>query len=337
MSDVLALDLQERNTLLADIVGGKPLKATVAYEPHDPNYFLGGVQSLIQKEAELIKKMVKEIGTKKKDVVALLPNSYTFAQIVEMPLLNEKELASAVQYKAEEIIPMPLTQANLDIEVLAVDKMKRTQYVLVVAAPKDIVDKAQVTLELTGLIPYGLETEASAVVRYLKHVPPQIGPQEGVVYAYISYNSTTLYAFHGGRKVVTQLYTFTSGKDLFIKDLAVNKNIDSLQAQSLLETYGFNANEEYDAETLFKILYDDFGKTIKRFVVSVTEREKIEIKQVYFAKEAYSLPLFAERISQEVGITGALLDTAAGLVIANQAKVPKLAPGMLTASIGSLL
>lgn len=121
--------------------------------------------------ANSIKQLFAAARIDTKDVVAALPESGVFTRVIDdLPYLSDSELSSAIRYVAEEFIPMPLTDVNLNWQVLIrSDKQgKNTKtVVLVIASPKNAVSKYLKVLEFAGLRPKALETEIIAVTRSL--------------------------------------------------------------------------------------------------------------------------------------------------------------------------
>lgn len=118
-----------------------------------------------------IKKLLSATKIEGKEIIAALPESKVFTRIIDdLPYLSDNELTSAIRYAAEEFIPMPLTDVNLNWQVLyrSDGKSKETKtIVLVVASPKNAVVKYVKVLNLAGIKPKALETEVIAVTRSL--------------------------------------------------------------------------------------------------------------------------------------------------------------------------
>lgn len=121
--------------------------------------------------AASIKSLVSATHMEGKAVIAALPESKVFTRVIDdLPYLTDNELSSAIKYAAEEFIPMPLVDVNLNWQVLARSdgKNKDTRtIVLVVASPKNAVAKYVKVLKSAGVRPKSLETEIIAVTRSL--------------------------------------------------------------------------------------------------------------------------------------------------------------------------
>ena len=121
--------------------------------------------------SEAIKRLMTATKITQKEIVAALPESKVFTRVIDdLPYLTNSELTNAIRYAAEEFIPMPVAEVNLNWQVLlrSDPKSKETKtVVLVVASPKNAVAKYLNVLQMTGLTPKALETEIIAVTRSL--------------------------------------------------------------------------------------------------------------------------------------------------------------------------
>lgn len=165
--------------------------------------------------AKKIQRLRKEAGMDADSVVMSLPVFSTFVTLMEMPVLDEKELASAVPLQAREYIPIPISEVVLDwklvrttkksdlttaklsphqasIEVEPADGGKTIEIereigkdvvggeaggqiygkrkgahseVLLMAAPREMVQKYVRIAQMAGLTLLGLEIESFALAR----------------------------------------------------------------------------------------------------------------------------------------------------------------------------
>ena len=124
--------------------------------------------------ANIIKTTLKNAKIGSKEVNISLPESAAFTRNIKFPPLTDAEIASAVKWQAEEIIPIPLK--DVVFQHIILDRNENTQppevSVLVVAAPKTLVEKYIKIMTLAGLEVVGIETELLALCRCLS-VPAQ--------------------------------------------------------------------------------------------------------------------------------------------------------------------
>lgn len=117
-----------------------------------------------------IRKLLVATKIDEKNIIVALPESKVFTRVIDdLPYLTDQELASAIRYASEEFIPMPLTEVNLNWQVLfrSSEEGKGKTLVFVVASPKKLVLKYINVLAIAGIRPKALETEIIAVTRSL--------------------------------------------------------------------------------------------------------------------------------------------------------------------------
>lgn len=117
-----------------------------------------------QEMADALKKVVVSAKIKTKNVNIALPEDKVYTNIVELPVLSDKEIASALHWEAEQYIPIPLAEVNLVWSVLKKDERAR---ILMVGAPKKLISKYQKVIAMAGLNIVSIETEILSVIRAL--------------------------------------------------------------------------------------------------------------------------------------------------------------------------
>jgi len=111
---------------------------------------------------------IKGAKLKTKYVIASLPEEKAFSQVIQMPILEDEELAGAVRYEAENYVPFPVEEVYLDFQVVKpVYNHKDHLDVLISAIPKITVNPYVQVLEKAGLKLLALEIESQATARAL--------------------------------------------------------------------------------------------------------------------------------------------------------------------------
>jgi type IV pilus assembly protein PilM len=126
-----------------------------------------------QKIISLIHKLIKNCHGKKiftKEVVSVLPEPKTFLKLIEIPISDEKKLASAIKEEIERHIPLPADGMYLDWKIINnpfYNQDSSKIYALVGASPKFISNQYTELLDDAGLNPIALEIEGVAIARSL--------------------------------------------------------------------------------------------------------------------------------------------------------------------------
>lgn len=116
--------------------------------------------------SEIIKKL---IATPKKGhftckrVYASLPEWKSFVKIIEIPQVDNSQLAETIRWEAAQHIPFATDEVYLDWRVLESNQNANTNRVLIGAIPKTVADAYTAVLEDADLKPIGLIIEPMAI------------------------------------------------------------------------------------------------------------------------------------------------------------------------------
>lgn len=187
--------------------------------------------------AGAIKKLLTAANIDQREIIVALPESKVFTRVIDdLPYLTDAELTSAIRYAAEEFIPMPLSDVNLNWQVLvrseAKGKNTRT-VVLVIASPKNAVLKYIKVLDKAGLHPKVLETEIVAVTRSLVGNNP-FSPNTLIMQ--LGATTTDFAAVSKGLIWLTR--SISTGGMALTRSLAQHFNFEMNQAEQYKRIYG---------------------------------------------------------------------------------------------------
>jgi type IV pilus assembly protein PilM len=129
--------------------------------------FEGEVVDVDGLAAEL-KTFWKESGFAGKRFSLGVANQKIVVRTMEFPIIDAKELRAAIEFQAQEAIPIPLADAILDFEVLATvpsEDGAGRQKVLIVAAQRDMIAQFMEAAKKAGLSVDGIDLQAFALMR----------------------------------------------------------------------------------------------------------------------------------------------------------------------------
>lgn len=185
--------------------------------------------------AQAVAKAVKDAGVDSKFVNIALPENQVYTKVLDMPVLSDKELASAIYWEAEQYIPVPLTNITLVWNVLKRPNQpgqEEKMQVLMVGAPTLLVNKYQKVIRLAGLEVNGMETEILATIRSL--VLDETFPTSLIVN--IGAISTSFAIVRNGIMVFT--YSMSVGGAAINRAIATDFGLSSQQAEEYKRVYG---------------------------------------------------------------------------------------------------
>ena len=98
-----------------------------------------------------------------------IANQKIVVRTMEFPIIDPKELRAAIEFQAQEAIPIPLDEAILDFQVLSSTPGEGEgggrQQVLIVAAQRDMIDQFMQVARKAGLAVEGIDLQAFALMR----------------------------------------------------------------------------------------------------------------------------------------------------------------------------
>jgi type IV pilus assembly protein PilM len=170
-------------------------------------------------------------------------NQRTVMRTLEVPpLSDQKELAAAVRFQAEDQVPMPLNNAVLDFRPLGVVDTPEgaRQRVLLVAAQRDMIDKLLVATKAAGLHPEGVDLSAFALIRSLYRPDRQQGENGPSGALYLNVGGLTNMAIGEG---TTCRFTrvLARGLEAIASEVAERRAVPIDQARELLRRINLSA------------------------------------------------------------------------------------------------
>ena len=199
-------------------------------------------ESDLEALADAIKKLLTTAKIDTKDVIIALPESKVFTRVIDdLQYLTDQELQSAIRYASEEFIPMPLSDVNLNWQVLArsdgKNKNART-IVLVIASPKNVVNKYMKVLSMAGLRAKALETDIIAATRSLVSRNP-FSP--GTLIIQLGATTTDFAAVSQGLIWLTR--SISTGGIALTRQLVQQFSFEALQAEEYKKVYGLSQDQ----------------------------------------------------------------------------------------------
>lgn len=136
---------------------GMPFGAVVEGEIVDP-----------EAVASAIKDLWRRGGFRSKDVSVGVSNQKVVVRLIDLPYMEHDELAGAIQYQAQDYIPIPVEEAIMDFQIIG-DYMtpadEHMMEVLLVAAQRDMIDGVVSAVGAAGLKLAQIDVTAFALVR----------------------------------------------------------------------------------------------------------------------------------------------------------------------------
>ena len=200
---LLGLDISSAAVKLLEIgkSGDRYRVEAYAVEPLPPNSV---VEKAITDEAavgEAIRRAVSRSGTRLKHAAVAVAGSAVITKVIPMPAdLPDEDMESQLQLEADQYIPYPLEEVNLDFQVMGRSETDPTKVdVLLAASRSENVDVRVAAAELGGLTVKIVDVEAFAMENafaLLAEDMPDGGADRTIALVDIGATMTTLSVLH---------------------------------------------------------------------------------------------------------------------------------------------
>lgn len=248
--------------------------------------------------AQIVKRLHNETGVQSRDIVLSIPEQVAFTRTVAFPLLTDAEISSAVKWELEQYIPIPAQEAISQHVILERnDKSTPPQVtVLLVAAPRTIVEKYTKLVSLAGLNPIAVETELIALTRSLAP------PDKTVLIMDIGANSTDIAIAKNTMLCFSRSIPIAG--EAFTRAVSQGLGITGQQAEEYKKTYGMTeAQLEGKVKTtldpVIRLVVDEVKKAINFYE---TEQKSEPPSLVIVSGGSSGMPQLITSLSDMLGM-----------------------------------
>lgn len=314
MKSILGLDIGSHSIKLIEVgMSAGPVLLAAGSAPTPPKALQSSLDADHQAVAFAIKQLIKETGAKSNSVVFALPESQVFTRVIEVPALSDRELASAITWEAEQYIPLPLDQVNLDYSILRDAKETGTNKmdVLLVACPKTLLEKYLSIIELAELIPVAAETEIIATTRALLRSVATV--KHATMLVSLGAQTTDVAILRSGVLAFTR--SIAAGGEALSRALVSGLEFTTHQAEEFKRTYGLEQDKlQGKIVSAVKPIMDTIIGEMKRALAFYTEKHKDErVEAVLLSGGTAKLPGMVVYIAQNLGIETQLANPWVGI------------------------
>jgi type IV pilus assembly protein PilM len=167
---------------------------------------------------DAIRNVVRRSGSRAKQAAVAVSGSAVITKIITMPAsLSESEMENQIQLEADQYIPYPLEEVNIDFEVFGPnEKNPEMVDVLLAASRSENVENRVSALELAGLGAAVVDVEAYAMENAFSLITeqlPDFGVDQTIAIVDIGATNTALNVMHNNKIIYTREQSF-GGKQL---------------------------------------------------------------------------------------------------------------------------
>lgn len=266
-----------------------------------------------------IKRAVSRASTRTKNAAVAVAGSAVITKVITMPAdLSDDELADQIQLEADQYIPYPREEVNLDFEVLgASEKQEGMVDVLLAASRSENVDVRVAALELGGLNARIVDVEAfamEAAFSLLAGQLPDNGVGKTIAVIDVGATMTTLSVSHDFKVIYTREQVF-GGKQL--TDEIMRRYGLSYEEAGLAKKQG-GLPDNYEPEVLqpFKEAMAQQVSRSLQFFFSSSQHNSVD--HIVLAGGCAAIPGVDALIEDKIGITASVANPFADMSLTSR-------------------
>ncbi len=205
-----------------------------------------------------------------------LPAAKLFTRTLQLPLMNDADLHQAVQYEVEQYVPVPISDLYVDYEVInSVPGKEGHIDILMMAAPRAIVDSYIKLFDSLGLEIGSVEASMTSVVRALLHSGDASGSTLVVDIGSVSTDMTIYDKYTpltGSVAIGGETYTETLVKTLGLKP----EQADEIKVKFGVAPSGMRDKVFAALEPQFGVVSKEIRKVVKFYQDRGDGRQKVQ-------------------------------------------------------------
>lgn len=334
---LLGLDISTTAVKLLELSrsGDRYRVESYAVEPLPPNSVVEKNISDVEGVGDAIKRAVKRSGTRCKHAAAAVAGSSVITKVISMPAsLSDDDMEGQIELEADQYIPYPLDEVNLDFETLgpSEDNPERVD-VLLAASRTENVDVRVDVLDYAGLTAKVIDVEAYAMENAFTLLKPQVednGLDKTVAVVDIGATMTTLNVLHDLKTIYTREQVF-GGKQL-TEEIQRRYGLSYEEAGMAKRQGGLPDNYVPEVLEPFKeAMAQQVGRSLQFFFSSSPYNT---VDHIILAGGSSSIPGVDEMIEERQGVTTSVANPFSSMIISPKIKAQVLsndAPALMIA------
>jgi len=306
-----------------------------AVEPLPSNAVVEKNIADVEAVGNAVRKVVKRSGSRAKHAAVAVSGSAVITKVISMPAsLSDREMENQIELEADQYIPYPLEEVNIDFQVLGpAEKSPELVDVLLAASRSENVDDRVAALDLAGLSCDIVDVEAyameSACTQLAEHWPNG-GHEQVVAVADIGATTTTLNVLYSNKIIYTREQNF-GGRQL-TEEIQRRYGLSMEEAGMAKRQGGLPDNYIPEVLDPFKeAMAQQVNRSIQ-FFYSASSYSAVDL--IVLAGGSSSVPGVDDLIQERLGVETVVANPFANMAVGSRVKPQALsndAPAMMIA------
>lgn len=282
---------------------------------------------------EAVHRLLAKHNFSSKTAATAVSGSAVISKIIEMETnMSDIERESQIRLDADQYIPYPLSEVNIDFEVLgAAENSPNMSRVLLVASRSEIVEQRVEALAIGGLDTKVMDVESYAIERAFQLIVDSLpGQPSNVALVDIGHNQTTLYIVQNGE--------FTYSREQLFGGNQLTESIQNRYGlnyeEATLNKRNMSLPDDYQSSVLMPFLDAVIQQITRSLQFYFSSSQNHQVDHIVLAGGSASIVGLASMVEQKLGSRTTVANPFLNMTVSNHINTDALiidAPSLMAA------
>jgi type IV pilus assembly protein PilM len=316
---LLGIDVSASNVKLVELVPGTKASMRLeryAIEPIERGAIVDGNIEKPEAVADALSRAIRRTGTRTKLAAMALPSSAVISKRITLPAgLLEEDYEVQVEIEANQYIPFPIEEVNLDFQILGPSAQAPDDVeVLLAASRKEKVEDHVAIAEMAGLKPIVIDVEPYAARAAIDHATaflPNRGTGMILAVFDIGQNTTNLTVVLNGQTIFERDQTF--GGHQLTQDIVRLYGLTLEEAE--LKKKSGDLPENYASELLTPFIEQGATEVARSLQFFFTSTPYARVDRIFLAGGCAVTAGLAEAIAERTQVPTEIMSPFQGMEV----------------------
>lgn len=268
--------------------------------------------------AEAIDTLFVNNNVKKTDVATSVSGGSVIVKKISLPAMSEDELAESIRWEAEQYIPFPIDEVNLDHKTLRGSAGEGGMMdIILVAVKKDMIGFYANVITQAGKRPMVVDVDAFAMQNAFElNYKGDVGPSEVIALINIGASLINMNIIQGEISLFTR--DISTGGNLYTETIQRELNLSREHAENLKRGVGSEGVDPSQATSIIQGVTEDLAVDVQRtfdFFKATSTEERID--RIFLAGGSAKISGLQKYFQDKFGATTELLNPFKNVKLGN--------------------
>lgn len=301
-------------------------------EPLEPGWVVD--KNIVNSEevGDAIARLLRKSGASSKEAATAVSGSAVITKVIEMELgLSDSDREAQIRLDAEQYIPYPLSEVNMDFEVLGPSHVDGLVRVLLAASRSENVDQRVEVLSIGGLTTKVMDIESHAIERAFGLMLDNLPNDPSVVALVdIGHKQTTLYIAKDGEFIYNREQGF-GGEQL---TESIQSRYSMPYHDAVIGKHEYTLPADYRESVLVPFMESTVQQISRSLQFYFSSSEYNNVDHIVLCGGTAALPGLADMVQERMGSLVSVANPFEGMSVASRidsAVLQKDAPSLMAA------